>query len=137
MLCTSREAAGSRLAPTVKREQHSEAESSMALTGRAQAGDEIALNELCARYQPRLQRWAHGRIPPSARSAHDTVDLIQDTMIQVVQRIHVFYPRHEGSFQAYVRHALLNRIRDLARKGKRRGQAVPFDGSHASADPSP
>jgi RNA polymerase sigma-70 factor, ECF subfamily len=134
---TGIEAAGSRLAPTTNREQHRDAESSFALIGRAQAGDEMALNELCVRYLPRLQRWAHGRLPPSARSAHDTFDLMQDALIQVVQRIHMFYPRHEGAFQAYVRHALLNRIRDLARQEKRRGQAVPFDTPHASADPSP
>ena len=41
--------------------------SSFELLVRAQDGDEIARNELCARYLPRLRRWAHGRLPVWAR----------------------------------------------------------------------
>src|SRR5262245_58727646 len=40
---------------------------SVELLARAQGGDELALNELFARYLPRLRRWAHGRLPLSAR----------------------------------------------------------------------
>ena len=43
------------------------AASSFDLVLRANAGDRDALEALCARYTPRLQRWAHGRIPPAAQ----------------------------------------------------------------------
>ena len=48
-----------------------EAESSLVLVVRARAGDLHARDALCARYLPRLQRWAHGRLPAGARSALD------------------------------------------------------------------
>src|SRR5262249_48332972 len=93
----------------------SDAESSFALVCRARGGDGRALDELCARYLPRLQRWAHGRLPSWARGSLDTHDLVQDTFAQVVKRIQEFEPRHEGAFQAYLRQALLNRVRDQIR----------------------
>jgi RNA polymerase sigma factor (sigma-70 family) len=110
---------------------------SMDLVARAQAGDTNALNDLCARYLPRLHRWAHGRLPASARGVLDTHDLVQETLTQVVNRLNHFEPRHEGAFQAYVRQALLNRIRDLARRGQRRGTPEVLDSAQPAADPSP
>ena len=115
----------------------SEAESSFALVVRARGGDAQALDDLCARYLPRMQRWAHGRLPSGARGALDTHDLVQDTLMQVVRKLDTFEPRHEGAFQGYVRQALLNRIRDLARSQRRRGPAEVLPTSHPSPDPSP
>src|SRR5688572_24090585 len=115
----------------------SDASSSCALVLRAQAGDEQALNELCERYLPRLQRWAHGRLPRSVRGALDTHDLVQLTLTSVVKQIHSFEPRHEGAFQAYVRQALLNRIRDEVRRGQRRRTPDPLDSAYPSTDSSP
>ena len=123
--------------PKAKRQPVADAESSLVLVQRAKAGDEQALGDLCARYLPRLRRWAHGRLPNSSRGALDTQDLVQDTLTHVVQRLNAFEPRHEGAFQAYVRQALLNRIRDEARKGQRRGIADPLGSDHHSSDPSP
>lgn len=40
-----------------------ESPSSLTLLERAQAGDRAALDPLIARYLPRLQRWASGRLP--------------------------------------------------------------------------
>jgi RNA polymerase sigma-70 factor (ECF subfamily) len=114
-----------------------DAESTIILIQRARSGDAQALEDLCARYLPRLRRWAHGRLPPAARGALDTHDLVQDTLTHVVQRLNTFEPRHEGAFQAYVRQALLNRIRDEARKGQRRGASDPLESAHPSSDPSP
>ena len=110
---------------------------SFELVQRARTGDADALNDLCARYLPRLTRWAHGRLPASARGAIDTHDLVQDTLTNVVQRLDKFEPRHEGAFQGYLRQALLNRIRDEARRGVRRGPAEPLESVHPASDPSP
>jgi len=121
-----------------QREPHTEADSSLTLVRRAHAGDEAARNELCARYLPRLQRWAHGRLPISARGSLDTVDLVQDTFMQVLRRLDQFQPRHTGAFQAYLRQTLLNRLRDeIRRVGRRGGPAEAIDTSRPTADPSP
>jgi len=114
-----------------------DAESSYDLVIRAHGGDTDAQNELCARYLPRLQRWAHGRLPAWARGALDTHDLVQDTFIQVLKRLGEFEPRHEGAFHAYLRQALLNRVRDEIRRANRRGPAEQLDDERAGSDPSP
>jgi RNA polymerase sigma-70 factor (ECF subfamily) len=119
------------------RARHGDTESSMVLLRRAKAGDTGALDNLCARYLPRLMRWAHGRLPAYARGALDTHDLVQETLTQVVQRLHAFEPRHDGAFQAYLRQALLNRVRDEIRRAQRRGVADPLDSGKTSPDPSP
>jgi RNA polymerase sigma-70 factor (ECF subfamily) len=113
-----------------------DAETTFALVRRAHDGDPTALDELCARYLPRLQRWAHGRLPVWARGSMDTLDLVQDTFIQVLRRLHDFDPRHEGAFHGYLRLTLLNKIRDEIRRAHRRGPAVPAE-DQAAADPSP
>jgi len=109
------------------------ARASIELLARARSGDADALNDLCARYLPRLQKWAHGRLPAWARGALDTHDLVQDTLAQVIQRLGSFEPRHDGAFQAFLRTALLNRIRDEIRRAHRRPTDVlasdrPADG---------
>ena len=114
-----------------------EAESSFSLVRRAQDGDEAARNELCARYLPRLQRWAHGRLPKSARDARETFDLVQDTFLKALQHLDRFEPRHEGAFQAYLRRTLMNMVIDAARGVKRHGVAEPLDAGKPSFDPSP
>jgi RNA polymerase sigma-70 factor, ECF subfamily len=113
------------------------ATSSFDLVRRANAGDQDALDALCARYLPRLQRWAHGRIPPAARGAIQTHDLVQDTLLRVLERLPTFEPRHEGAFQGYVRTALWNRIRDIARQYQRTGAPDPLDSEVAGHDHSP
>jgi len=125
------------LAPDAVRDAPSEAETSFELVVRANAGDQKALDMLFARYLPRLQRWAHGRLPGAARGAHQTQDLVQDTLLHVFQRLHRFNPRHEAAFQAYVRTALWNRIRDIARQYQRRGPSEPLDSEIVGHDSSP
>jgi RNA polymerase sigma factor (sigma-70 family) len=112
-------------------------ESSLTLLARARAGDSAALNDLCSRYLPRLQRWAHGRLPSWARGALDTHDLVQETLTQVIRHIQTFEPRHDAAFQAYLRQALLNRVRDEIRRVQRRPAGDPLDSGRPSSDPSP
>jgi RNA polymerase sigma-70 factor, ECF subfamily len=114
-----------------------DAESSLDLLVRAKTGDANALDELCRRYLPRLQRWAHGRLPAWARDGLDTHDLVQDTLAQVLRRLHAFNPQHEGAFQGYVRQTLLNRIRDEIRRAKRRSPASALDSDQPASEASP
>ena len=55
----------------------------------------------------------------------------------MVERLPSFQPRHEGAFQGYVRTALLNRIRDIARQYQRTGSPNPLDTQIAGKDDSP
>jgi RNA polymerase sigma-70 factor, ECF subfamily len=113
-----------------------ESDSSFALVERACQGDEHALNDLYARYLPRLQKWAHGRLPPFARGPLDTHDLVQEALARTANHIRRFEPHHKGAFQAYVREAVLNQVRDQIRLASKR-QATLLDTDIASSDPSP
>ncbi len=96
------------------------------LLRQAKAGDADALGALMTRYLPRLQRWAAGRLPPYARSLFDTADLVQETLLQTLRGLDGIEVRGPGGFQAYVRQAVLNRIRDQIRWARRRpGGEVP------------
>lgn len=86
----------------------------------ARDGDENARDHLLARYLPRLQRWASGRLPGQARSLLDTSDLVQETLLRTLQGLDRIEVRGPGGFQAYVRSAVLNRIRDQVRWSRRR-----------------
>lgn len=63
------------------------AESSLSLLRRAQQGDGVAVEALMARYLARLQRWASGRVPASARGLLDTSDVVQDALLGTFQRL--------------------------------------------------
>jgi RNA polymerase sigma-70 factor (ECF subfamily) len=114
-----------------------EATSSVELIARVRSGDEQARDALLARYRPRMERWAHGRLPSCARGAADTQDIVQEALLQVARRISMFEPRHDAAFQSYVRKALFNRIRDLTRLARRRPTADALDAAIPASTPSP
>jgi RNA polymerase sigma factor (sigma-70 family) len=103
----------------------------------AKQGRRDALEALLARYRPRLIRWAAGRLPRSARSLLDTGDLVQETLIRAVENIASIEAQRPGTFEAYVRQAVLNRIRDQVRWARRRAGSEPISESHADQAPSP
>jgi len=111
--------------------------SSLTLLERAQAGDRVALDSLIARYLPRLQRWATGRLPRWARDMADTEDLVQETLFQTFKRIERFESRGEGALQAYLRQAILNRIREELRRAKRRPPTSELDSAMEDSGRSP
>jgi RNA polymerase sigma-70 factor (ECF subfamily) len=99
----------------------------MFLLERLRAGDSSALNRLMDRYLPRLSRWASGRLPQWARDVSDTDDLVQDTLIRTVANLGHFENRGEGALQAYLRGAVMNRIRDEIRRRQRIPAPAPLD----------
>ena len=103
----------------------------------AKTGDQQALDQLMSRYLPRLQRWASGRLPRYARSLLDTADLVQDTLLRVLQGLDRVEVRGPGGFQAYVRLAVLNRIRDEVTWAKRRPGPEGVPESLHDRSPSP
>ena len=101
----------------------------------AKVGDAHALARIMERYLPRLQRWASGRLPAYARSAVDTADLVQDTLMRTLEGFDRIEVRGPGGFQAYVRQAVLNRLRNQIRwAGLRRGSEEVSD---QWVDPAP
>ena len=90
-----------------------DASSSFALLLRAREGDEAARNELCARYLPRLRRWAHGRLPVWAREHLDTEDIVQDALMKSVRPARVV---HAGSRRRVLRLRLPGAAQPAARR---------------------
>lgn len=101
-------------------------EATVELLERVKSGDGAALERLIQRCLQPLCRWAHGRLPPSARDMQDTADLVQDAVIAALRRLDVFEVRHQGALQAYLRQAVMNRIRDVIRRQKSRPQQAEF-----------
>lgn len=95
------------------RDDRPAAESTSQLLAQARSGNQDAVNRLFARHARPLQRWASGRLPKWARQVSDTDDLVQETLFQTFKRIQEFEPRGAGALQAYLRQAILNRIRDF------------------------
>ena len=112
-------------------------DSTFELVERAKSGDGEALNSLFARYLPTLRRWASGRLPRWTRDLMDTDDLVQETVVRAVKRMDNFESRHEGALQAYLRQAIVNRIRDEVRRTKRSPIATELDENASDRTASP
>ncbi len=112
-------------------------ESTLELVQRAKTGDREALDRLFARSIPLLRRWASGRLPRWTRDLMDTDDLVQETVVRAVGRIGAFEPRHEGALQAYLRQAVMNRIRDEIRRGIRSPSPSELDVDTPDRNASP
>ncbi len=112
-------------------------DSTATLLERARAGDHAAIDALFARCIPPLQRWARGRLPNWARDMADTNDVVQDAVIQTFKSLDTFEARGEGALQAYLRQAVMNRIRDHIRRVGRRPEQTGLDSEHKDDGPSP
>jgi RNA polymerase sigma-70 factor (ECF subfamily) len=114
-----------------------EVESTLQLLERARSGDQEAADRLFARHVRPLRRWASGRLPKWARDMADTDDLVQETLLQTFKRIGQFESRGVGALQAYLRQAILNRIREEFRRKSRRPDATGLSGLEAEQAVSP
>ncbi len=103
------------------------AETTIELLARARTGDAAAIERLFARHLKPLQRFARGRLPGWARDLADTDDLVQDALLQTLQRLDTFESRHPGALQAYLRQAVMNRMRDELRRQARTPERVAAD----------
>lgn len=107
------------------------------LVDRVKRGDQQALADLLERFLPRIRRWASGRLPGPIRDMADTSDLVQDVLLQSFRKIEGLDLDRAGGLQAYLRQAILNRIRDEFRKFKRRPDAVELESAQPDEGPSP
>jgi RNA polymerase sigma-70 factor (ECF subfamily) len=118
-------------------EQPLAADETVQLLQAARQGDQAALERLFERCIPALRRWARGRLPASARGMLDTADLVQDTVIATLRALDAFEARHQGALQAYLRQAVMNRIRDAIRYQARRPQQVEIPADMVGGERSP
>jgi len=124
-------------APENTRVVSSELESTFLLIEQIRAGDKSALDRLLRRFLPLLTRWASGRLPRGVRDLSDTEDLVQETIISALRHLDHIEIRGEGALQAYLRRAVLNRIRDELRRHGRRGLAETLDENVRATEDSP
>jgi RNA polymerase sigma-70 factor, ECF subfamily len=96
------------------------AEPTIVIIRRIQSGDISAKEDLIRRLQPLLRRWAHGRLPSDIRDLNETEDLVQVALVRSLAQIDQFRSELPGAFFAYLRHSLLNLIRDEIRRHQRR-----------------
>lgn len=114
-----------------------EVHSTVSLLERARNGDQAALDALFAHFLPRLRRWASGRLPRAARHVADTHDLVQDVLLQTFRNIASLEGTTGAALQAYLRQAVLNRVRDELRRSKRRPDMTDIDGNDVACEASP
>ena len=112
-------------------------ESTFVLLDLARAGDARAMDRLFGRYLAPLRRFAHGRLPTTARDLLDTNDLVQETLLHTFRRIKDFEPQREGALLAYLRQAIVNRVRDEIRRRARRPPSDTLDAEAPGSGISP
>jgi len=111
--------------------------STLDLLQRAAAGDEQAVDLLFARYAPALKRWTSGRLPKGLRDIADTQDIVQDAMLQTFRNLQGFEYRGEGGFHAYLRQAVLNRVKTEIRRKVHHPASTALDSGIEGHDLSP
>ena len=112
-------------------------ENTVDLLVRAREGDADARERLIRRYFESLHRWARGRLPRSARAGMDTEDLVQEALLRALGGLETFQWKEKGSFLAYLRQILKNRILDEIRKAQRRPRPVELENDLPADAPSP
>lgn len=112
-------------------------ESTSELIRRVREGDSESLNRLIARHVAPLRRYVSGRLPRWARDLADTDDLVQDTLLRTFTRMDTFEVRGAGALHAYLRQAVMNRLRDEVRRKGRVPPLVDVDEMELAGQGSP
>ncbi len=101
------------------------------LVTRAKAGDAAALEALCARHAPRVERLARHLL----RDPEDARDAAQESLAKLCVRLRQF--RGESQFSTWLHRLVVNTCRDLAdRKRSRTTEPLPEE-LGAAFDPDP
>lgn len=114
--------------------------SERSLTTAAVSGNNGALTDLLAQYDPDLRRWLGDRVGRRYRSAFDVDDVLQVTYLEAFLRIRQFSPDRNGTLWTWLKRIaennLLDAIRELNRdKRPPRGRQVgvaPTDESYVT-----
>lgn len=108
---------------------------SVALIRKAREGDEIAFDDLLARYYPRVFRVVRRRLGADLRQHAESGDVVQEVMWQVVRTFDRFEVRDEEALIRWMGRVAENRIRDMAKfhGAARRAGGVPLAGDDGGA----
>lgn len=91
-------------------------EESIRLLHRIRAGDDGAVDALLERMLPRMRRWAHGRLPRSARPMLDTGDVVLAVAQKAVKQFaHLEFDGSPG-LARYLKAAISNEINSSWRR---------------------
>ena len=108
------------------------------LVALAQRGDASALNQLCSVYGERVRRIVRLQMGAELRSKLDSVDIVQDVLIQALAHLDDFTSRNEGDFLRWLCRIAENKFRDVRdrfRAAKRDiHREIPFTGEERTTD---
>ena len=88
-------------------------EKTQRLIALAKGGDQTALNQLCRVYSERVRRIIRFRLHQNLRSKLDSVDVVQDVLIQALGGLEDFTYRNEGDFLRWLSRIAENKLRDI------------------------
>lgn len=86
------------------------------LVALAKEGDESALNQLCSIYGERVRRIIRLRLDQKLRPKLDSVDIVQDALIQALGGLKDFNYQNEGDFLRWLSRFAENKLRDILDK---------------------
>jgi len=95
------------------------------LVGKAKEGSQTAWREIHRRYRTMLVAQVQARIPGFARRRFDADDVLQEALLKVVQDIHAFEYRGEGSFRCWLATLVVNTFRNELRKQRAEHEKHP------------
>jgi RNA polymerase sigma-70 factor, ECF subfamily len=101
------------------------------LVTRAKDGDRLALDALCARHAPRVERLARHLL----RDPEDAEDAAQEALAKVCVRLKQF--RGESQFATWLHRLVVNTCRDAAERRSTRCHEQLADDLHAGPDADP
>jgi RNA polymerase sigma-70 factor (ECF subfamily) len=101
------------------------------LVTRAKDGDRLALDALCARHAPRVERLARHVL----RDPEDARDAAQEAMAKLVVRLKQF--RGESQFSTWLHRLVVNTCRDAAERNKARAHEPLGEDFSAGQDADP
>jgi RNA polymerase sigma-70 factor, ECF subfamily len=101
------------------------------LVTRAKSGDRRALEELCARHAPKVERLARHLL----RDPEDARDAAQDALAKVCVRLKQF--RGESQFSTWLHRLVVNTCRDVSERQKTRSHEPLADDLRAGPDDDP
>jgi RNA polymerase sigma-70 factor (ECF subfamily) len=101
------------------------------LVTRAKNGDERALEELCTRHAPRVERLARHLL----RDREDARDAAQESLAKLCVRLKQF--RGESQFSTWLHRLVVNTCRDVAERQKTRTHEPLADDLRAGPDDDP
>ena len=78
----------------------------------AQEGDNTALDQLCSVYGERVRRIVRFRMGPELRSQLESMDLVQEALIEAIKDLGFFTYSNDGDFLRWLSSIVENTIRD-------------------------